>query len=185
MLINLIKTGIIHKRSLLLIYYKIIGLNENQVLIILLIMQLSNDDRKFITARELSEYMTLTTEKIDEEILKLVKLKLIKIENNKGKSVINLFPLFNQLAIICENSISDSEDEIDVVQIIKDRFQIPMTNEQSDSLKKNLEKNISIPSLIDLIAVNNVHDFESLEKIIKTNLKSKPKALTKYNWLID
>ncbi|AXK51416.1 DnaD family protein [Spiroplasma alleghenense] len=185
MLVDLIKNRIIQKKSLLLCYYKTIGLNENQVLIILLIMQLSSDDRKFVTARELSDYMTLKIEEIDLEISNLVKSKFIKIENKSGKSVINLSPLFSQLAIICENSLANKNSESNLVKIIQDQFDIPMNEEQKNSIKSFLEKDISIQGLTDLIIANDVKDYEALEKLIKNNIKSKPKELTKYNWLAD
>ncbi|WP_338971685.1 DnaD family protein [Spiroplasma endosymbiont of Panorpa germanica] len=185
MLVDLIKNRIIQKKSLLLYYYKTIGLNENQVLIILLIMQLSSDDRKFVTARELSDFMTLTIEEIDSQISNLVKSKFIKIENKNGKSIINLSPLFTQLAIICENSLANKNSESNLVKIIQDQFEIPMNEDQKNSIKNFLERDISIQTLTELIITNDIKDYETLEKLIKSSIRSKPKELTKYNWLAD
>lgn len=84
-------------RYLLFEHYKKIGLNENEVMIILVIDHLLEQKNKFITADLLSLKMSLSTSEIDKILVKLINRNYLEYITSKQSIKTSLEPLRKKL----------------------------------------------------------------------------------------
>ncbi|WP_026389701.1 DnaD family protein [[Acholeplasma] multilocale] len=176
MLLDLMKKGIVSKRNILLTNYKKIGLTENQTMIVMMIMTLSEDDKKFITPNVLSKQMNLSEQDIEDQIELLMEQDLVKVTSK----IIDFSPLFQKIAIIEESGYMALENE-DFVQFVKSK--IVISDPELAELSNMINVSISENKLREIINHENVVDYKDLKKKISKELTSKPKSITRFNWI--
>ncbi|AOG60216.1 hypothetical protein SHELI_v1c02610 [Spiroplasma helicoides] len=182
---HLFKAGIISKRTLLILNYSKLSINENQLAIILIIMELSNDEQKNFTPSEIAKYMSIEKDLIEQEISKLLVDGLISIEQVGKKTQLDLLPLFNKLIFkLEEESASFSHDKKFV--FVEQLMSIKLSAEEVAIIEDYVKKGLSKTKMVSLITEKKIKDFTGLVKELDNYLaKTKTLKLTRYNWLND
>lgn len=97
--------------SVLLDRYKELGLNELELTVVLLIDQLSKEEKSLITADTLALKMTLSNKEIDKILVDLINKKYVEYDNSKGSLTTTVNPLKNRLLIEFQKQILSTMDE--------------------------------------------------------------------------
>ncbi|WP_339021464.1 DnaD family protein [Spiroplasma endosymbiont of Atherix ibis] len=181
---ELFKIGLISKKALLILNYSKIKINENQLAILLIIMELSNDDQKNFTPLQIAQHMMISKEEIEKEISELLKNRIIKLEQKGKKTILDLTPLFNRLLVEVEEKHSKLKND-NTYNFIEKIFNYELNKQEIEKIENFIELGISKPkimSIIDEYKINNINDlFKKLEEQSKkTSVK-----ITMYNWLND
>ncbi|AGM25305.1 DnaD family protein [Spiroplasma chrysopicola] len=186
MLNILFNNGSINKWRFLLNHYKLISLSEEQLVLIMLIMNCSSSDKRFITPLEISNHSNFTETQAKAMLDELKQQGFINITMKKGALEMDLSPIFKKIMIIIENNETNLEKQF-LYQQVDILLQNPLTNEEKIVLNNYLNNEISDFQLT--LILNNYQGkklvFKELLKLIEGYIKTKPKSLTKYNWLLD
>ncbi|ATZ18837.1 hypothetical protein ESOMN_v1c04550 [Williamsoniiplasma somnilux] len=178
MITDLMKKGLLGKRMLLMSTYKKAGLSENEVMIILMIMHLSEDKTLFVTPNTLAENMHLSASDIDKAIAKMSNNNLIKFVSKK----IDLTPLFTRLIGILQEEYMMKENE-DLFSVINNKLDNKLLADQMDEITIMINGTISKQQLFRIVNNNEFKNYEELIKIIAKEISNKNKMLTRFNWL--
>ncbi|AGR40961.1 DnaD family protein [Spiroplasma taiwanense] len=183
-MLELFQSGIINKKSLLILNYSKINLNEKQLAIVLIIMELSSYEQRNFTPSQIENYMNITKQEIEQEIADLLKNRFIKIDQKGKKTVLDLSPLFNRLLVKLEeeHSILKVDSEYNFLEKI---FNNKLVKEEILKFDEYIESGISKPKILEYIhqySITNVKDL--LLKLEEKSKKSSVK-ITMYNWLND
>ncbi|WP_368487173.1 DnaD family protein [Spiroplasma sp. DGKH1] len=186
MLNSLFNKGSINKWRFLLDHYKLINLSEEQLVLIMLIMNCSSSDKRFITPLEIATHSNFTEEKAKTMLDQLKQQGFINIKMKKSGLEMDLSPIFNKIIIIIENNEMNVERKF-LYQQINNILAKPLTDDNKKTLNKYLDREISDFQLTLIINnhQNNKITFHELVKYIDAYINNKPKSLTKYNWLTD
>ncbi|WP_342252424.1 DnaD family protein [Spiroplasma endosymbiont of Amphibalanus improvisus] len=184
MLNDLIDKGIINKEHLLLSYYKEIGLSENELILILLIMHISAIKNSSVSAKSISELSNFDEDYIDQAIDELDERELIKIKvSPKGRVKLDIEPIFQIISVKLSNQILSIENNV-VYDSVNFVLETSLNNEQKIILNKLIKDKISDNSLITLVnSIPSKITFEKLLDVINKRINMKPKGYTKFNWL--
>lgn len=178
MIVDLMKKGIVSKKSLLMSTYKKAGLSENECMIIMMIMHLSADPNLFVTPATLAEVMNLSPEQIDQAIAKLGEKNYLKFIAKK----IDFTPLFTRLVGIIEEEYLMQENE-DLFQIMNTKLTSPLTNEQKNEITIMINGCISKQQLLKVVNENEFTTYADMTKLIGKTIANKTKSITRFNWL--
>lgn len=182
---ELFNRGLINKKSLLILNYSKLSINENQLAIILLIMEMSNDDTKSFTPTQIAKYMSISKEDVETELSDLISNNLVIIEQRNKKSVLNLSPIFTKILIEIEEEINKNnvnENYRYIEKIINEE----LTSEQIEELQQFVDKGISNQKIKALLIEKQIKTYADLVKELAVAVKNKnPIKITKYNWLND
>ncbi|WP_425377658.1 DnaD family protein [Spiroplasma endosymbiont of Polydrusus pterygomalis] len=186
MLNSLFNKGSINKWRFLLSHYKLINLSEEQLVLIMLIMNCSSSDKRFITPLEIANHSNFTEAQAKQMLDQLKQDDFIDIKMKKDVLEMDLSPIFNKIIISLENLQLNVEKKI-LFDQVNEILQQPLNDHEKATLNNYLENKISD---FQLTLIINSHQetkitFKELLKFIDNYLKNKPKSLTKYNWLID
>ncbi|QEH61619.1 putative dnad-like replication protein [Spiroplasma chinense] len=181
---ELLKKGLLKKRTLLILNYAKLDISENQLAILLLIMELSDEDQKNFTPSQLAKYMSIDKEVIDKEISKLLVNNLIKLESKGKKTVLNFTPLFSKLIVILEEENSKLNTDNSYV-FIEDMIGIKLSSENIEEIDSFIEKGLSKPKIMSIINENNIKTYAELKKVLDKFLKTNAIQITRFNWLND
>ncbi|QGS51722.1 DnaD family protein [Spiroplasma tabanidicola] len=182
---DLFKRGIINKKSLLILNYSKFSINENQLAILLIIMELSNEEQKNFTPSQIAKYMNLEKDVIEQEISKLLVDGLITIEQNGKKSILDLSPLFNKIIVSLEEQNSGLAKDMKY-SFIEQMLRINLTQENIDLIIEYMNKGLSKPKILSIITENNIKTFDELINYLNEYVKKTNKLkITRYNWLND
>ncbi|WP_342255577.1 DnaD family protein [Spiroplasma endosymbiont of Poecilobothrus nobilitatus] len=186
MLNSLFNKGSINKWRFLLSYYKLINLSEEQLVLIMLIMNCSSSDKRFITPLEIANHSNFSEDQAKKMLDHLKQAGFIDIKMKKSVLEMDLSPIFNKIIIAIENLELNVEKKI-LFEKVNQILQHPLNEHEKATLNTYLENKISDFQLT--LIINNDQNakltFKELLKFIDNYLKNKPKSLTKYNWLID
>ncbi|ATZ21416.1 DnaD family protein [Mesoplasma tabanidae] len=177
MLIELLAKGLISKHKLLLENYKKISMNENQVMIVLLTMQFSDENKKMITPLKLSKFMNISIDTIEVELQDLVDKRLVKIKPRE----IDFSQLFLKIVLLIENE-SIKKGETYFIQTIEKEIGWKFTIPQIEELKDLLQTSISRQQVLDILYKHQISDYEAFLKLIGKYSNKIEKSL-KFNWL--
>lgn len=83
--------------AVLITRFKELGLNENELAVILLIHRLSLSNQTLITAEDLALKMTLSSKDIDKILVDLIQKKFVEYDNSSGKLTTSIHPLKTRL----------------------------------------------------------------------------------------
>ncbi|WP_027063145.1 DnaD family protein [Mesoplasma seiffertii] len=179
MLIDLLKKGVISKDNLLFDNYKKIGLNENQVMIVKMIMHISKSESKFVTPRVVATKMTLSETEIENEIETMIEKGLVKIVAKN----IDFSPLFIKLAISSEQEYLALEDKT-FIATIQEQLSFELEEEQIKELANIINVNVSKKQLLEILSSEDtINTYGEFVKRIGKLINNKPKGITKFNWL--
>ncbi|ASZ08960.1 DnaD family protein [Mesoplasma chauliocola] len=177
MLVELLAKGLISKHKLLLENYKKIGMNENQVMLVLITMQLSDENKKMITPLKLSKFMNISIDTIEIELQDLVDKRLVKIKPKE----IDFSLLFLKIVLLIENE-SVKKGESYFIQTIEKELGWKFTLPQIEEVKDLLHNAISRQQVLDILYKNEIKNYESFLKIVGRYSNKIEKSL-KFNWL--
>ncbi|ASP28569.1 putative dnad-like replication protein [Spiroplasma corruscae] len=181
---KLFKDGLINKKTLLILNYKKVGINENQLSILLLIMELSTEEQKNFTPIQLSNYMTLTSDKIEQEISNLLKNSNIKIVIKSKKTILDLSPLFNKLLVKIEDEYTKTKNK-ENYKIIENKLNYKLKDTDITKLEEYSTSGLSIAKIASIIDSSNVETLDELFKLLDSKAKNSSVKITMYNWLND
>lgn len=177
MLIELLAKGLISKNKLLLENYKKILMNENQVMIVLLTMQFSDENKKMITPLKLSKFMNISIDTIEIELQDLVDKRLVKIKPKE----IDFSQLFLKIVLMIENE-SLKKGETYFIQTIEKEIGWKFTTPQIEEVKDLLQTSISRQQVLDILYKHQIENYESFLKLVGKYSNKIEKSL-KFNWL--
>ncbi|ATZ20258.1 DnaD family protein [Mesoplasma lactucae] len=180
MLIELLHNGVINKETFLLQNYKKIGLNENQVIIILSVLKrCENNDKTYITPELFAPYMTIPLDAISDEIDDLVEKGLVKVTS---KNLI-FDGVYEAIAIKLEIEREQQEGE-EFIAKLNANLQENISYEDLAYLKTLLATGYSREKILKTSKEGQVKTFKDLKnKILNKNAK-KP-SIIMYDWLND
>ncbi|QBQ07507.1 DnaD family protein [Spiroplasma gladiatoris] len=182
---DLLKNGVINKKSLLILNYSKLEINENQLAILLIIMELSNEEQKNFTPSQIAKYMYLDKDQIEQEISNLLIKELIRIEQKGKKAVLDLTPLFNKIIVNLEEQNSNLANDIKY-SFIEQMLNIKLSQEDIDVIIEYINQGLSKPKILSIITENKIDNFEALKDHLDEYVKkSKTLKITRYNWLND
>ncbi|AKU80103.1 DnaD family protein [Spiroplasma turonicum] len=181
---QLFKSGYLNKKAVLILNYSKVGLTENQLSIILLIMELSTEEQKNFTPSQLSNYMTLTSNEIEIEISKLLKNNLIKLVVKSKKTILDLSPLFNKLLVNLEDEYAKNKIK-ENYKIIENKLNYKLNDNDIQKLEEYSSVGISISKITSIIDSSNISNLDELFKVLDSKSKNSSVKITMYNWLND
>lgn len=173
MLLDLLTKKYIDKENLLLGNYKKIGLTENQLVVILLIMHMNNQT---LTPKEISKYTNLTDKEVEKIFDELLDKKLIKVSSK----TIDLKPLFIKLVQVLEDSLEVNDN--DLIKAMNTIFETKLSLDDVNYLKEKALNKFNKEELLILAAQTSSKTFPEFKKELE-NKKGDVKPITKINWL--
>lgn len=183
MIFDLMQKGIVCKKTLLIQNYKKIEISENQLVIILLIMELSKSNNKVLTPTYLSNYMNIQKDDIERELASLIDNSLISFQVEKKENKIDLSPLFDKLIIQIESEQLEVENDT-IIKLIEKNFNKNLTNFELGKLNELIYKGIEKKVFLSYFKKPNVITVEDFLEKIEADLKPEKKVkLSRYNWL--
>lgn len=166
-------TNVVNFTYLLIEFYKVLGLSENELAVILVIEHLSQQENDLITAPMISLKMNLSEKEIDEILAKLYTAKMIEIETKGNRTLTSLKPLQDMVYKAFQRSIF-SEEEIE-----KDRELDEVRRRVLAEMEKLLNRTLSP---IEVDRVNSwITEGVSEDIIINSILDAKAKNQTSIN----
>ncbi|AUM62497.1 DnaD family protein [Spiroplasma monobiae] len=181
---ELFKSGLISKKALLILNYSKININENQLAILLIIMELSNEDQKNFTPSEIAQHMMISKEEIEHEISELLKNRIIKLEQKGKKTILDLTPLFNRLLVDLEEEHSKLKTD-NTYNFIEKILNYKLNKQEIDKIEDYIELGISKPKIMSVINDNKINNIDELFKKLEEQSKKTSVKITMYNWLND
>jgi len=178
MLIELIDQNIVDRKRIVLRYGSRAGLSPNQLLIVLLILELTEENKQIIASSELTDYLLLSADKIDLEIDKLITKKLIVV-SSKSFDFSNLFNKIGQLII---EDYSEYNQHTHLIAKLNDNFDRKISLEDLPVLQDTL-KEVTKSQLLEIAGQEEIHDFEDLTNYLAKHDPKKTKKISKFNWL--
>ena len=166
-------TNVVNFTYLLVEFYKVLGLSENELAVILVIEHLSQQENDLITAPMISLKMNLSEKEIDEILAKLYTAKMIEIETKGNRTLTSLKPLQDMVYKAFQRSIF-SEEEIE-----KDRELDEVRRRVLAEMEKLLNRTLSP---IEVDRVNSwITEGVSEDIIMNSILDAKAKNQTSIN----
>lgn len=184
MFLKLLSAGMVSKRDLLIKYYSKIGLNENQLSIILIVMMLSADNVKFISPSEIAKNMSISKEIIEKEMAQLISSDLIKMNVAAKNKNIDLAPIFLKIVIIVENETSNNNID-SLFEMISSYYEEELTVSLKEQVEDLLNNGVPISYFLEHIMQKKYKDISAFLKGVKTNNSKNNVSFTHYNWLTD
>ena len=179
-----LSNGLINKWRLLLHFYKQIGITDEELILILLIMHFSTADNRFITPDILHNYSHFSTKKIDA-ILNSLKTKnlLMLVKNPSGGMEMNFSALFNRLLASMNKSMLHEIDELKLIKCLQTFLDQPLKAEEQEILVQLVASQVPVSYLNSYFKKSNQHwTYQTLVLELKKILKTVPKELTQFNW---
>ena len=166
-------TNVVNFTYLLVEFYKVLGLSENELAVILVIEHLSQQENDLITAPMISLKMNLSEKEIDEILAKLYTAKMLEIETKGNRTLTSLRPLQDMVYKAFQRSIF-SEEEIE-----KDRELDEVRRRVLVEMEKLLNRTLSP---IEVDRVNSwITEGVSEDIIMNSILDAKAKNQTSIN----
>ena len=166
-------TNVVNFTYLLVEFYKVLGLSENELAVILVIEHLLQQENDLITAPMISLKMNLNEKEIDEILAKLYTAKMIEIETKGNRTLTSLKPLQDMVYKAFQRSIF-SEEEIE-----KDRELDEVRRRVLAEMEKLLNRTLSP---IEVDRVNSwITEGVSEDIIMNSILDAKAKNQTSIN----
>ncbi|MDR1782472.1 MAG: DnaD domain protein [Bacilli bacterium] len=171
-----LKDGTINKKQLLLNYYHLINLNENE-LVVLLIIQDMIDLNILVTSKSISSKMKLSQDRIDKILGKLIEKKYICYDTYSSKNNIDNEQLYQVIIkkIIKEDieytkSINKNKFE-DIQLSFEEEFNRKLSPLELEKLEQwsNSYKLETIKTALAEAVYNDILNFKQIEKYIKSN----------------
>lgn len=174
------------KFKILIQFYKVIGIDEDELIVLLILDQLLNFEKQFITSEDINELCNFDKHKIDKILVQLLQKKLLLIET-KDKLRMDLKPLWNKLFDYFQSKITPQQKTI--VDEVNDFLEVKLSVEQEQIIHNWIEQSltkIDLKKILFAIEIKNkIITFNDLENYINNFLNKKPKQLIEFNWLLN
>ena len=157
--------NLIDLKGLAILKYKALGLNENEILILLLIMTLQASGQKGINYEMLTHYVHLDDKVIDSVLVGLVNKKMI---NLIGTSI-SLDAFYKRLVFDAPVEQAEKSKGINLVEAFENEFAKALTPMELETIKSWKQSGYSDQFILDALkeaALSNVHSFRYIEKIL-------------------
>ncbi len=157
--------NLIDLKGLAILKYKALGLNENEILILLLIMTLQASGQKGINYEMLTNYVHLDDKVIDSVLVGLVNKKMI---NLIGTSI-SLDAFYKRLVFDAPVEQVEKMEGINLVEAFENEFAKALTPMELETIKSWKQSGYSDQFILDALkeaALSNVHSFRYIEKIL-------------------
>lgn len=191
-LLKLLNDDLINKKKLLIKNYKILGLNEQQVLLFLKLIDL--DEKSKVTINTIAKYFEISKIEAEQIISNLINLKLIKIKHTKEEMIFNLDFLWKKLLLIYY-----PPNELETDEVKFNWFVSQLNLKITPIVKKEISNWINsgnwskMVSIVEFLVKNQITKIEwktlktiyMLEIKEKTLARKKIKEIVDKNWLID
>ncbi|BDV03368.1 MAG: hypothetical protein HPPSJP_0890 [Candidatus Hepatoplasma scabrum] len=187
---SLLHDNLINKERLLLKKYKLLGLKEQEVLLIISIINFDSSEN--ISLNKIAKGLDISKSDVDKILTSLVQQKLIKIDLRGKEISFNLNNLWERLLNLYYIPNNDSSKEDRYYWFIK---RMNFNNDTVVKIKFEnwLEQNLwsKIIELIDKLEKFNFNfsiSWTEFEKIIDANIKPYKKDINQIlhtNWLIE
>jgi DnaD family protein len=138
-------------------------------------MELSEENKKIIASSELALYISLTADKIDSEIDKMINKKLVTVTSKS----INFMNLFMKISDLITAEYSDFNNN-SFIKSINSNLASKVSLEEIAYLNDNL-KSLSKEKIIEISQDENVKSFNELVTSIDKERKKKIQQISKYN----
>ncbi len=182
MIQDLLELKVINKWRLLLTFYKKIGLQENQLIIIMLVMNFSNKNKKIISSSILNEYCNFEVHVIDEILDSLIQDGYAEIhKNNNNPLTMDFKLLFKKIDLYLKG---DKTSYDSIFNYINNMIDAPLNNKEKSILLSIVGKKFNKKEfeMLFLDLDENISKSKFLE-IIKDKYSNNFSSLTKVDWL--
>ncbi len=157
---------LIDLKGLALLKYKEMGIREDEILILLLLMSLQNTQIKNIDYELLLEYVNFSKKQLDSILVGLVNKKMVRIVGTQ----LSLEDFYKRLVydtIQVEKPVE--EKKVNLLASFEKEFGRPLTPYEIESLKTWKQMGYQddfILSALKEATLNGVHNFRYIEKIL-------------------
>lgn len=156
---------LIDLKGLALLKYKSMGLTENEVLILLILMTLEATGKKVLGYDVLLNYVNLDAKSVDSILVGLVNKKMVSIIG----TTISLEDFYKRLVFDQQPPVTNKMEGINLVEAFENEFAKPLTPMELETLKSWKQRGYSDQMILDALkeaALSNVHSFRYIEKIL-------------------
>ena len=174
----LIENKIINKRQFLLNYYPLINLNETDVIMLLLIENML-ETNVLVTNRELEKRMSISIEKIDKTIKRLIEKNYLCFDNYSGSNNIDTSNVYQKIIEkLCENELKNEEkkaikEEVNIIGVFEKELKRKLSPFEIETIREwvaTFDEELIIYALRESV-LNGVYNLKYIEKIITGQAK--------------
>ena len=186
---NKFKINQIDYRYLLVDTYKSLGLNENDLALLLVVDNILKETPQLVTGELLALKMNLDVKELDSILVSLVNRGFLEYSNleNSNTLVTSIAPTYKKLSenfirdLITYNALEDNDNRKKSISNIYGTFEKELGRSLSpvelekvrEWISQGIEESIIIDSLHECIAKNKRVTIRSIDKIIIKRLSSK------------
>ena len=174
-----LNSNAINYEYLLLEYYKKLGINDSEALVLLMIEHLTKEEKSLVTASNLSLKMTLEEDELDVIMNNLYVKGLIDVKTFNGKLITSLEPTYTKIldclkeTILKNEEIKENKDiesaREEVIEELKNALGRALTGLEEDSvtnwIASDIDKKVIINSIKDAKKLRYV-DINVIDRII-------------------
>lgn len=179
-----LNSNAINYEYLLLEYYKKLGINDSEALVLLMIKHLTKEEKSLVTASNLSLKMTLEEDELDVIMNNLYVKGLIDVKTFNGKLITSLEPTYTKIldclkeTILKNEEIKENKDiesaREEVIEELKNALGRDLTGLEEDSvtnwIASDIDKKVIINSIKDAKKLRYV-DINVIDRIIIKNMR--------------
>ena len=157
--------NLIDLKGLAILKYKTLGLTENEILVLLLIMTLQTAGQKGINYDIWENYMNLEKREIDQILVGLVNKKMIRLVG----TTISLEDFYKRLVFDVKIKEEDMTKGINLVESFEQEFAKALSPMELETLKSWKQMGYSDQMILDALreaTLKNIHSMRYIEKIL-------------------
>lgn len=181
MFLDFIKNNLINNKKILLYYYKNLEITDSELLILTLIINRQEDGLKIATPSDISKFLNLEIEEIEDHILSLQEKGLLIYNISSKKQNFDLYPLFNKLAVLIETKFIDYLSTNDCKTFISKYFKTSLTNDEKAAINFYEKKEGSLQLIREILLTNNFKNLGDFLNYLENVEIDKDKKITKYD----
>lgn len=114
--------------------YKALGLSDEELIVILHILNLSDGRYKFSSPDLIHSYSHYSVEQINEILSGLHEKKLIKFNMGQNEHGIDLTPLFLMMLSYLQSKSLRHQQKTNIIQIVENYLENPLTSQEKNKL---------------------------------------------------
>ncbi len=157
--------NLIDLKGLAILKYKTLGLTENEILVLLLIMTLQTAGQKGINYDIWENYMNLEKREIDQILVGLVNKKMIRLVG----TTISLEDFYKRLVFDVKIKEEDMTKGINLVESFEQEFAKALSPMELETLKSWKQMGYSDQMILDALreaTLKNIHSMRYIERIL-------------------
>lgn len=181
--IQVLQAGEVSLSRLVLKYYRRIGLNEENLVMILQLKSFIDQGDMFPDVNEIGEAMDLTPDQTFAHIHDLIKKKVLALKTSKNEAgktqdIYSLEPLYERLFIFIDQEAEKEADEDEINQVtdlyqkFEEEFGRPLSPIEIETLNAWIDQDQYSPELIHMAlrqsVLNQVYSLRYIDRILLT-----------------